>query len=407
MSKPTTGTGMTADAVQDFLTKTTDGSSWGSNDTSKFDFRNFFGYMIDTTHLLLSKDEMTWMDSDPAPDRKVDVFVNMSCGTQLGPHLTLETVNIFNALGVNAAIASGRQFCCGKVYRVNGRPNAGERMSDASVGRIRDWGATTAVHGCPSCQIVYSNHLQQHPELAPDLTNKHFSTFLEERLDELGDRVPWQKEVPARVLVEGHGPELSPVHDAVTKSAARILAKVPGVEVRGVVEAPSFGPACKTPTPGGPGLYARLDDRQRAQMSAELEAQAAARGADTIAPSDKHCHREWSKFATDRLAVHHYISIVADALGCAEPDRFQTMWHLRDPDAVLERTRPYWSSWGVTEEQARQLVFRHFTPEHSAFVPECACGGDASKCNTGRNTLAKVAASSDDAGEAGHPWGHV
>ncbi|HZC70694.1 MAG TPA: (Fe-S)-binding protein [Jatrophihabitans sp.] len=389
MTKPTTATGMSADDVQNFLTRTTDGSRWGDNDPEKFDFKDFFDYMINTTHLLLSKDEMTWMDSDPTPDRNVDVFVNMSCGTQLGPHVSLETVGIFKALGVNAAVASGRQFCCGKVYRVNGRPEAGVRMSDASVGRIREWGAETAVHGCPSCQIVYSSHLNQHPDLAPGLTNKHFSTFLEERLDELGDRVPWQAEVPARVLVEGHGPELSPVHDGVTKAAARILAKVPGVEVRGVVEPPSFGPPCKTPVPGGPGLFARLNDTERAQTSTELEAQAAARGADTIAPSDKHCHREWSKFATDQLTVRHYISIVAEALGCAEPDRFQTMWHLHDPEAVLEQTRPYWSSWGASEEQARQLVFRHFTPEHSAFVPQCACGGDASRCNTGRNTLAR------------------
>jgi hypothetical protein len=179
---------------------------------------------------------------------------------------------------------------------------------------------------------------------------------------------------------------------------------VPGVEVLDVVEPPTFGPACKTLVPGGPGLYARLNDSERAQTSAELEAQAVARGADTIAPTDKHCHREWSKFATDRLAVRHYISIVAEALGCAEPDRFQALWHLHDPAAVLEQTRRYWSSWGLSEEQAQRLVLRHFTPEHSAFVPECACGGNPAKCNTGRNTLARNAASSD---EAAHPWPHV
>jgi hypothetical protein len=37
-------------------------------------------------------------------------------------------------------------------------------------------------------------------------TSKHFSTFLEERLLQLGDKVPWKKKkVDARVLLEVYG----------------------------------------------------------------------------------------------------------------------------------------------------------------------------------------------------------
>src|SRR2546429_6860506 len=45
----------------------------------------------------------------------------------------------------------------------------------------------------------------------------------------------------------------------------------------------------------------------------------------TLFRSDKFCTREWSKLADDDLPVRHYLSIVAEALGCAEPDRFQAL----------------------------------------------------------------------------------
>jgi Fe-S oxidoreductase len=380
---------MDGQAISDFLLTSSDGTRWDVSDAKTFDFRNFFQYMEDTSHLLLSKDELNWMDVDVDADRHVDTFVNMSCGTQLAPHLTLETVDVLKALGVDFVAASGRQWCCGKIYRSRERVQAGEKMSHASIDRFKDWGTSCVVHGCPSCQIVYSDYMTRNPEAGAGLTNKHFSWFLEECLDRLGDRVPWQKEVSARVLVENHGDELSPVHRAATDAAYRILQKVPGVEVIGMLKPPSLGMACATLRPGGPGLYNRISEEARKLLQAELYAQAeAAGGVDTIASTDKFCHREWCKFATERVGVRHYLSIVAEALGCAHPDRFQAMWKLGDPDAVFEQTRPYWSSWGLSEETGRRLAFRHFDPAHSAFVVECACGGDPAKCNTGRHTLA-------------------
>jgi Fe-S oxidoreductase len=377
---------MEEQGLKEFANKASDGSQREIRGKEAFDYRAFYEWMADATHLLLSKNELTWMDAYREPDRKVDVFVNMSCGSQLAPHLTLETVGVLRALGVDFIAASGRQFCCGKIYHSTDQPRAAERVTDGSLRRFAEWGAETAVHVCPSCQIFYGHHLSRLPQAAPGLINKHFTTFLEERLDGLGDRVPWKTEVKANVLLESHD-NVTPVHTAATQSAQRILTKIPGVKVMSALESPSFGPACKT-TSSGQSVLEFLSDHERQDLHAELEAQArAAGGADTIVTTDKLCQREWCKWATDRLAVRHYVSIIAEALGCAHPDRFQEMWKLHDPEKVFERTRPYWSSWGLTEEQGRWLAIRNFDPHHNALQPKCACGGDSAKCNTGRMAI--------------------
>ena len=384
--------------LTDFLTRTTDGSKWDVSDAETFDFAGFFNWMNDCRQLLLHKDELTWMHKQQVPDHGVDVFVNMSCGTQLAPHITLDIVGVLRALGVSFVAGAGQQFCCGKIYRTRYRKDAGEKMSQASIDRFLGWGARGAVHQCHSCQLVYSDYVdRRRGSAAPvEFTNTHVSAFIEQRLRELGDRVPWAKTVLRRILVEGHGPEVSPVHNAATEAEERILAMIPGVEVVGRVEPPSFGSPCKTRVPGGPTILAELTPDQRHQVLDEIDEQARRRGADTIAANAHYCHREWSKWATPNVAVVYYVSVLAEALGCANEDRYQRFWKLGDPEKVVAETRPYWTSWGLTEERALEVAQKNFQSHFAGFTnPACACGGDPGKCNTGKFTLAKDLASAE------------
>jgi hypothetical protein len=371
-----------------FVRKSLDGKQREVN--KKFDFKGFYDYMSDMTRMMLSKDELNWVETQPKePGARVPVFMNMSCGTQFAPHTSLETVNIFRALGVDVVAGLGRQYCCGKIYRVNAQDDSGERMTQASLDHFREWGASTAVHHCPSCQIVFSDYLTKNPDAAPGLVNKHFSTFLEERLLELGDRVPWKREVDARVLIEAYGFDtITPVHAEVANTAERIMRLVPGVRYIGRLEMPSQGAACLT-HPDGLQTHSKLSPAQVAEMQDELRAQLRARGANVIAPVDKFCTREWSKFAAPDLAVRHYLSIVAEALGVAAEDRFQRFWRIHDTDAIVAVSRPFWSSWGLSEETARWLAVRQFDAEHTGVEPKCGCGGDSDRCTTGRFSAAR------------------
>lgn len=104
--------------------------------------------------LLVARDELTWIETVPSrPDRKIDVMVNMSCGTQSSPILLLDTVASLKALGVNFLATAGRAGCCAKPYWTSGLVDRGQRMHRAAIDRANAWGATTHVNWCTACQI--------------------------------------------------------------------------------------------------------------------------------------------------------------------------------------------------------------------------------------------------------------
>jgi hypothetical protein len=222
------------------------------------------------------------------------------------------------------------------------------------------------------------------------LTNVHISEFIENRLRELGDRVPWKRRPDKRVLIATcHA--VTDVHRASHASVEQIMRLVPGVEVVGHISETSRGAPCTTEYPGGPGIFAEFDAEENAQVSREIESHAQHAGdANSVVTHAHWCQREWQKFATDQVGVDHFISVLAEALGCQHPDRYHEYWRLRDPDAVVELARPNWESWGLTEADARRVAHKHFEPHFSGFLnTDCACGGDPAKCNTGRSTLSK------------------
>jgi len=339
--------------------------------------------------LLVAKDEVRWMTRAAEPDRTVEVFLLLGCGARGLPHLLLDSVAVLEALGVSFVAGAGQQFCCGNPYRPD-RLDAADRLTASSIDRMTAWGAKSLVHWCTACQLTFgawsrgddevwsggrSMPLQARRGPQDAVENIHIHTFIERRLRELGDRVAWKNEVRARVLVEGH-PELTEVHDVARSTGARMLEHVPGVEVLGYVDPPAVftrpGSNCSNALTG-----LTVHDVQR--IRADLAAQARARGADTVSCQHHNCHRTWSRFASERLAVKQCVSIVAEALGVASPDRHQSFALLGDAEAVVEQAAPIWRSWGLTRDDAGALARDIFDPKY-AEKPACPCGGDISKC---------------------------
>ena len=338
----------------------------------KTDHGWFWNSLSESSHLLVSRDETTWLDRNVKPDREVDVFVNLSCGAQHTPHILLDTVASLRALGVNFAAGAGTLFCCGNNYRAVRDTRSAERMRGASEGRTKAWGATTAVHMCTQCVNTFGEVESRERLTGGSPTNNvQMHTFIERTLRDLGDRVPWKRSVAARVLILRQ--DISPVHAAASDTVARWLSLVPGVTVVGPVDAEiqkvvGHGNAHSI-------MEATTFDRDEIARKRQLLGELfAARGADTMAAMHHTGQQWWSRFTSDRLTVRHPISILADALGVAHPDRYQAALRIGDPAAVLEQTRPIWQSWNLREERARELVSRIFAPEFSD-GSACGCGG--------------------------------
>jgi transcriptional regulator with XRE-family HTH domain len=341
------------------------------------DDRAFYQELRDPARLLVSPEEVTWLERASNPDGEYDVFLNMSCGTQMHPHLMLDTVAVLRALGVSFAAGVGPDFCCGGYFRINHSEEAGARVAKKSERSVLARHAHTHVSWCTSCvnnfTALSNRRVVEGGAVAP-LREIQVLDFLAERLEALGDDVPWVRSVDRKVVVHSH-PEESPIVAKTTDDLTRLLRLVPGVEVVGLIDRTFMDNFCY------PGIYKDLPPRaypetpvEMQAMRHEIAAMVTDLGGDTVSPQHQDCSRLWAAFASTDMAVRNAVSIVAEALGCDHPDRVQAAYMLGDPDEVVEQTRPIWTAWGLSEDQARTIAHREYKPAAAAKVVGCACG---------------------------------
>jgi Fe-S oxidoreductase len=334
---------------------------------SDITFQEFYGAMVDRERLQVSRDEAVWAEDGGVPERPVDVLLNFGCNVRQSPHLQRDAAAVLEALGVDFAAVAGQKYCCGKIYAGYGFKDSSEQIITKSVKRLAAYQPKRTLQWCSACEMQFSDVV--HPNEKYDFKTEGFAAFLLERIEELGEEVPWKSDVKVKVLVHGHLGE-HPVRDAHPEIAMDLLKLIPGVEVIGYAKTPALD-VCDNV--GQKIATIGTEEYQAAQ--AELEGFLAEAGADTLVTLYHSCTRELSKFASDNLAINHYVSLLARALGVSTPDRFSQYWRLADPQKVMEASRPNWSSWGITEDEALQLAHKYFVPSYAENVPECPCNG--------------------------------
>ena len=57
----------------EFIRIGNDGREWDARDKGT-DTADFYSWIVDSRRLLLTKDELTWLERQTVPDREVDVF---------------------------------------------------------------------------------------------------------------------------------------------------------------------------------------------------------------------------------------------------------------------------------------------------------------------------------------------
>ena len=349
---------------------------------SEFNFPDFYRAAVDREHMQVAKDEVRWTEMHGAPDRDVDVLLNFGCNARQTPHLMREAVAVFETLGIDFAAVAGQQYCCGKPYSVNGLHDAARGVVVASVRRMASYRPRRAIQWCSACEMQFHDLVV--PELGIEFHSDGLAAFLTQKLDALGDRVPWRDDVHIRAAVHGHLGQHA-VRDAHPSIAMDLLRRIPGVEVVGFAEMPALeicgnGELKSTP----------VNSEQYRATQRRLERDLAALSADTLVTLYHGCTRELGKFAGGGLRVRHYISVIAAALGVSKPDRFSEYWRLGDGQKVKEASRRNWESWGISEDDALRLAHKYFTPKHAEDQPECPCNGECTRTGPNWETPRRV-----------------
>jgi Fe-S oxidoreductase len=334
---------------------------------SDYSYPAFYRAMVERERLQVAKDEMRWSEKHRDPDRPVEVLMNFGCNVRQTPHLMREAVAVLETLGVDFAAVAGQQFCCGKPYSNVGFKDEAKGVVEASVRRMASYRPERAIQWCSACEMQFHDIVV--PEVGIEFQSNGLAAYLIEKLDSLGEAVPWKRDVKVKALVHGHLGEHK-VRDAHPGIVMELLARLPGVEVVGYAKTPALE-LCDN---AGPKI-ATIGTEEYLAAQRELEGYLADSGADTIVTLYHGCTRELGKFASDRLRIRHYISLTAEALGVSKPDRFSEYWQLGDPEKVKEASRPNWESWGMSEDEARALAHKYFVPSYAVNAPDCPCNG--------------------------------
>jgi transcriptional regulator with XRE-family HTH domain len=356
------------------------------------DYKRFYQSMEEAARLLVAPDEMLWLDHQVAPRGTVDIALNLSCSTQFVPHFMLDAVAVLDALGVSFTAGASKMFCCGTYFRRMGKLDGTTRLNAASVQRMVAWGARTAVHTCTQCVNTFTEIARRQEYETGEgqgIQHTQLLRFIDERLTELGDKVPWRAEVRAKIVGHGHS-DFSFVHDRAKHDVEAIARHIPGVEFIGDLDRIFLDYICnsslrvvgfagevrKGATPLAPELEPPKTREAAATRRRDLADIVTSRGADTVSPQHQSCLQMWQPFASESVRVRHIVSILAEALGVGHPDRYQAASRLGDTDAIVEQTRPIWSQWNMTREKAFETARAMFDPAYQT-VDMCGCGKSA------------------------------
>lgn len=325
------------------------------------DYSESFQRQLESIRFQTERDRQSWIERFSPPTRPSRAVLNFGCGVQYTPHLMIETVSVLTALDVDFVAVAGPSWCCGQPYVGDdddeGLPAAARSMTANSSKRMASFQPTETVHWCGAW---WPRIAETFPDGAP-FSLTHVTAFISRSLIERAGAIPWKRQLNVGAFLHLMSRDPMPLTNraspmaAIEASVPAALALVPGLRLLG--DAPT--PKCGRPCGDGDPLAALSADEIRAVQD-DLASRAEDAGAGVILTAHQRCHREWGKLTSERLPIRHFISLIAEGLGVAEPDRYHEYWQMRDTSAIVDRARSSWMSWGMDEAQAIEVATRLF-----------------------------------------------
>lgn len=323
----------------------------------------------DSQRLLLTRDEVLWQTQLTGSEPQADIVLNFGCGLQLTPHLMLEMIDVLTALGVKVSTVAGPQWCCGMPVE-DDRPGSSVGVTAASVRHLAAFQPTTTIQSCGAWWPQTAKVREAGGEVPFDLVP--LPEFIMTSLQRGLENVSWRDAPTRRALVHLKAQDVATAEQrreratslgAVDRSIPEILRMIPTIEAVGEVEPPSFGRPCETDDEDDRSILSDLTADERAQVLAEFAEQGARTDADLVVCAHHQCALEWGKFSSDGMEIRHYISVLADAMGLARPDRYHTCWALPSIEDIIEETAPAWRSWDLDRDEATAMAAQIY-PAH-------------------------------------------
>jgi len=311
-----------------------------------YDYAKYFGEIRLTHDLTTTPEERTWRLAPPGPAPAPHKLVlYLGCNVLRTSHMVRTITAIFDRLGLDYVAVGGPTYCCGIVHHREGDVAAAEGMSRHTLELFRRFEPEEVVMWCPSCIWFYDEVL--HAE--QPFPVRHATEFLVSRLPELRFTQP----VDATVALHHH--VQSEARRREGAAGRRLLEAVPGLRVVPLEPDPRLGRICAEFQQAALGR-----EVWDGIIRDEIE-RARAAGARTLATIYHGCQRLVCGFeAEGRIAVEHYLSVFARALGIEFEDTYKKYRLWADPERVLADAAPCARASGVDPARARRFVEQTF-----------------------------------------------
>jgi Fe-S oxidoreductase len=318
-----------------------------------FSYAALFGDMRTLGEVLRDAPERPWLTSVPRPAPAHRHVVWLGCNILRTAHIAETLDDILRHVGTDFVMLGGPSNCCGIVHRQHGDTAVGDNMLRQTMGKFDAFAPDQLLWWCPSCD----NELRLAEATTTTETAKarrSVTTFLADQ----GDRLRFNRPVPARVAIHAHAG--TPEQDADLAAATRLLGMVPGLEIVETAPLRDFGRHC---TDGDAFKHGKA---AYAQSVGDWIAAARVRGATEIVSIYHSCHRQLllaqKDFPADaRMGVTNYLTLLARGLGLAErSDRFAQFAAAPSPDALLDELEPADAPRGVDRARARKALKAQF-----------------------------------------------
>jgi Fe-S oxidoreductase len=339
-----------------------------------YDYGRYFGEITLTHDLTTLPDERRWQLAPPGPDAQPHrIVLYLGCNVLRTSHMVQTVTAIFDRLGLDYVAVGGPAYCCGIQHHNNGDDAAAGGMNRRTLEHFQRFQPEEVVLWCPSCLYFYDE--VQHVEWPFPV--RHVTEFLVDRLPDLmgGPDMAPQSPQRSEASRQSRGAPRQPVNRTLALhyhaaseprrreglAGRRLLEAVPGLRLVELAPEPRFGRLCTAAVQAQLGQDV-WNDLVRREIDAAL-----AGGADTFATIYHGCQRLICGFEAGRpIAIEHYLSVFARALGIDFEDKYKRYLLAGDPEQVLIETTPCQQANHVDPDKARALVMATFSARRPA-----------------------------------------
>ncbi|MFH0821357.1 MAG: (Fe-S)-binding protein [Pseudomonadota bacterium] len=217
------------------------------------------------------------------------------------------TANILNHAGVEFGILGRDENCCGESIRKTGDEELFKRLAKDNIKTFIDNGVKKILVSSPHCYHTFKN---EYPEFRVNFEIVHISQYLFELVND--GRLKLEKDYVKKVTY--HDPCYLGRHNGIYDEPRGVLAKVPGLELKELVECRSDSLCC-----GGGGGRVWMETQKGERFSDLRIEQALEVGAEVLVTSCPYCITmlEDSRLTTgaaEKIEVKDITEIVQECL---------------------------------------------------------------------------------------------